>query len=228
MEYVNILSLVLDSDLNTTKEYTSLFEDVPTQFFVDSNLLSDTPITNKTADGRYVSIYKDDDFIYLEYFTGSKGSIKSCTQKTKLQFSTHVYEEMEDLKDNTLTSSSDDLDQYIWCMEATIYDLKRDNVDFNQIIEKEKYSVSYHLRKLKNNHFFLESKIWLPKPKNLTNERVMTEGSLFYDIAPTFQRIIKGEENLTPEERQAELEEINLLFENDCDDEFDNCDDFSL
>ena len=56
MEYVDILTMVLDSDLKTTKEFTSLQEGVPTQFFEDSARLSDTEIIHKTDDGRYVSL----------------------------------------------------------------------------------------------------------------------------------------------------------------------------
>ena len=66
MEYVNVLSIIMDSDDKTTKEFSSLFEDLPTQFFVDSDLLSDTPILNKTSDGRFISVSKFDDIIKVK------------------------------------------------------------------------------------------------------------------------------------------------------------------
>ena len=166
----------------------------------------------------------------MDYYFGGKGSFKSCTKKAKLQFSTHVRDELEYLDPVTPTNMADDLDQYIWCMEATIYDLIRDNIDLNHITEKEKYSVSYHLRKNKDNHFFLESKIWF-NVKNLTSEYALTESSLFFDITPTFQRIIKGRENMSEDEKLAELEEIEMFFGDDDHDEYndyDDCEEFNL
>lgn len=232
MEYVDILSMVMDSDSKTTKEFESLFHGVNTQYFVDSKLLSDEPITNATKDGRFISVYIEDDIIHLEYMFDGTGSLKSCTKKVEFQFSTSVEDELIYLDANTLTSADTDLDQYIWCMEATVFNLVRDSVDFNQISQKEKYSISYHLRKNKNEHFFLESKLWLSKPYKLNNKYIANELSVFSDIKPTFQRIIRKNDNISLNEQLAELEEINEFFGDvdfdDFDDEIIDDADFSL
>ena len=227
MEYVNVLTMVMDTDHKTTKGFSSLFEDVPTEFFVDSNLLSDTQIINKTKDGRYVAVYKNDDnVVFLDYFINGKGSIKSCNQKVQFQFNPEIREELKYLDPNTLTTSDNDLDQYIWCMEATVFDLIRDNVDLNHITEKEKYSISYHLRKNTKNHFYLESKIWFNTNKKLNNQYQITETSIFHDLAPSFQRLIKGSENMSEAEKLAEIDEIKQKFGDFYDDEYyEDCED---
>ena len=243
MEYVDILTMVMDSDTNTTREYRSLLEDVPTQFFVDVNMISDTPIINKTSDGRFVSIYQkeDEDIICLDYYIGGKGSFKSCTKKIALRFSECVREELEYIDPDVLSSAVDDLDHYVLCMEATVFDLHRNKVDFNQVNEKERYSVGYNLRKNHKEHYFLESRIYYTKSQQVSNKYLLTESSLFFDIRPTFQRIIKGSDNLTEAEQLAELDEIAEFFGEDEDcakideyddydeyDEYDDCGEFNL
>jgi len=226
MEYVNILSMVMDSDTKTTREFLSLVEDVPTQYFEDTNRLSDTKIIHQTTDGRYLMLYKDEDVVYLDYYWGGVGSLKSCTKKAALQFNINIKEELEFLDANSFTTEIDDIDQYIWCMEATIYNLKRDSVDFNQIISTEQYSTSYQLRKNQDNHFFLESKIHLAKVNKSNKNPQIYAMSVFNDIAPDFQRRLRGNNRLTYKEQLDELEDLSEFF-NDIDD-FDASDEFLI
>lgn len=191
MEYVNILSMVMDSDPKTTAEFKSLFNDVDTNFFVDSSLISDTRITNRTNDGRFISLYRDEEYdcIVLEYLLGSTGSTKSCNKKIRIEFIDDLSSHLLGLQPDKLTSIEDDIDKSQLCMVATIYDLARDKVDFNQILETEKYYVCYYLRKNNNDEYYLESQIRFSNPQ--TNNNVgIDQFSTLHKIKQTFQRML--------------------------------------
>lgn len=229
MEYVNVLSIIMDSDNNTTREYASLFDDIPTQFFVDSDMLSDTPIINQTKDGRFIALSKIDDIIVLEYFINGKGSLKSCTKKIKIEFVPELVEKLLLLQPEKLTNFAEDTLHHQLCMSATIYDLQRDSVDFNQVIKKKKYTICYYLRKTYKDHYFLQSEIRIPN--NIVNNYQINEISAFYDISPVWQKMLLTTTNSPfiedfkkrfPEEYYCDSDDL-LEFE-DCDDE--DCEEF--
>lgn len=225
MEYIKILSMILDNDKNTTSEYSSIFENVPSQCFVDSKLLSDTPIINPARDGRYISLRKEDGIVVLDYFTGGKGSIKSCTKKAQFEFVRNLSGKLFNLEPDRFTDVFNDLYCQQLCMAVTIYNLHKNPLNFNQVIEKPEYTVCYYLRKNKNGHHFLQSEIRLKKPAVYKNYQ-LHEHSLFFDIKPAYQKLIKDAK------RHTFFEEIKGLIkrENGKDDDLDdlefNDDDF--
>ena len=231
--------MVMDSDTNTTRPFISLLEDVDTQYFVDSSLISDTPITNRTKDGGLIAIYKEDDYIVLDYIFDGTGSVKSCTKKVKLEFATHILAKLNELQQDEPTTLIEDMIEYRQlCMVATVYNLKRDKVDFNQVKEVEQYYVCYFLRKNKQNRYYLQSELKLAKLPKFNNLQV-NELSLFFDIKPTFQRQLGNKTSLLEELKELEeLEEFQDLFDDEYEDEdydeeiddFENIenDDFSL
>ncbi len=234
MEYVNILSMVMDCDNKTTREYSSLFKDVNTEFFVDSLIISDTPITNKTKDGRFVTLYKEDGCIVLDYLFGGTGSYKSCTKMVKLEFTTDLIEKLVELQPDEPTDFMDDIIDYRkLCMVATFYDLKRDKVDFNQVSKKEQYYVCYFLRKNNDNKYYLQSEL---RMRNLSQNKncQIEEVSFFFKIPPTFQRLLNSEcqssfltelEELDEIENNPELQGLYDFDDIDEDEEFEEYED---
>ena len=233
MEYVNILSMIMDSDTRTTKEYQSLFNSVPTEYFADSSLISDEPIVNKTKDGRYICLYKEDDSLVLDYLTDGTGTLKSCTKKVKLEFARDLLSKLTNLASDKITSLEDDILNYRQLvMIATRYDLKRDTVNPNYIHEKELYTIYYFLRKNKENRYYLHSEIWPSKSAKQKNFK-LNNFVFFTNIKPTFQRILNnGKAPFLSEDE--ELEELKDLYEfddnfeddEDCKSECDTCSDY--
>ncbi len=217
MEYVDILSMVVDSDHNTTKDFLPLINDMPTDFFPDSNLLSETAIC-KSQHGQFVEVSKLDDIIVLKFLTDGKGSRKSCTKKVKLEFTPGLDEKLPLLKPNKPTDNiATDLHYQQLCMVATIYSVKRDSVDFNQTISKPQYLICYYLRKNNKNEFFLQSEIRNKHPKTYNNIQV-NEFSIFNKIKPTFQRLLSNNytsSTLTDFEEFDDIEELKNLYDFD-------------
>lgn len=180
--------MVMDSDIKTTKEYISLFNDVPTEFFVNSEMLSDEPIVNKTKDGRFVSMCQLDDIVVLEYFIGGTGPIKSCTKKIKLEFVPDLIEKLLLLRPDKPTTIYNDIHHKQLCMVASVYDLKRDNVDFNQVRSNKKHTVCYYLRKTTNDHYFLQSELRLQN--RISGNCQLNELSTFNDLSYVWQKIL--------------------------------------
>lgn len=229
MEYVNILSLIMDSDTVTTNGFKSLFKDVPTEYFDDSARISDESIMHKTKDDRFICLYRDEqDCIVLDYLTGGTGSIKSCTKKVKLEFSTDATYGIENLPNDEICSMEDDmLDYRKLIMIATTYEHKRDKININYVDEKEQFITYYFIRKNKNNKFYLQSEVWPTKtPKNKDYE--INHLTLYFDINPTFQRMLNGNQNrsfLTELEELDEIEnnpELKDLYDFEDIDEDDN------
>lgn len=187
MEYIDVLSMIMDSDIKTTREYISLFS-VPTGFFVNCEMLSDEPIINKTKDGRFVSVYQLDDIVVLEYYFGGKGSLKSCTKKKKLEFTPDLIEKLLLLRPDKPTTLASDIHHQQLCMVASVYDLNRDNVDFNQIHKNKKYIVCYYLRKTAKDHYFLQSELRLKN--RISGNCQLNELSTFNDLSYVWQKIL--------------------------------------
>lgn len=121
MEYVDILSMVTDSDRNTTKEFLPLINDIPTDYFPDSSVLSDTAIIKGSRDGYFVSVSKDDDIIVLKLFSGGTGSQKACTKKVQLEFVPNLKEKLVFLQSNKPSSDiCNDFKYHQLCMVATV------------------------------------------------------------------------------------------------------------
>lgn len=228
MEYVNILSLVMDSDTRTTNEFKSLFEDMKTEYFDDSSRISDEPIMHRTDDGRYLCLYRENGDIVLDYYINGTGSFKSCTKKIKLEFSSGVKSKLLNLETDEPISLADDIMYHRQLiMIASSFDLTRDKVDPNQVTETEKYVNYYFLRKNKDNHYFLQSEIWptkLPKHKDVELSSVI----LYFDILPTFQRMLKTQdvsittvEDLEEIENNPELQDLYDFDDIDEDEEFE-------
>ena len=156
MEYVEILAMILKSDDKITKEYCSALKGINTQFFIDKSMIDDTPAYKNTGNG-FIAIYEHEGEIVLEYMFGGTGSIKSCTKKVKFEFNTNLKEDLLDLKPDKLTSDIEDdvFDYSQFCAACTMYNVKRDSVDFNHITETPKYSIDYYIRKFINNEYFL-------------------------------------------------------------------------
>lgn len=211
MEYVNILSLVMDSDEITTNGFKSLFHNVTTDMFVDSSMISDEPIVKKVRDNRFLCLYRENGYVVLDYFTGGTGSIKSCTKKIKLEFATEVINKLFNLQADEICSLADDiLDYRQLIMIATSYNLQRDKVDPNHIIEQEEYTNYYFLRKNQKNHYYLQSEIWPTKPIQHNNS-VIDSTVLYFDILPTFQRMLNPNKSRTSLTDLEELKEIKNI-----------------
>lgn len=227
MEYVNILSIIIDSDSSTTKEFSSLFDNVPTQFFADSDMLSDTPIINKTDDGRFVAVSKEDGYVVLEYFVGGKGSFKSCTKKFRIEFVKNLANKLLLLQPDKPTNFEDDIAHQQLCMAVNVYDLKRDSVDFNQIIETKKYEVCYYLRKNKKDWYILQSELRLQNTK--TGDYAIHEFLTYNEIAPLWQKMLLEKTNSPYMENfkqrfpwEASTDFDDDEFDDELDDEFDD------
>ena len=233
MNYIEILSMILNSDDKLTKDYAPLLQSIDTRFFVDKSLISDTPSYQNTGKG-FIAIYERESEVVLEFMFGGPGSIKSCTKKVVLCFSSCIGDELKTLRPDQLTNDivKDVFDLSIFCMNCTAYNLQRDSVDHNQIIEKEIYSIDYYLRKNKNNKYFLQADLLYKKPlllhkDNITKNRMELNKSTipFIIVSPDFQNILRDYVN-PPSNNLKDMiddfdEEHNDDFYDDFDEEFD-------
>lgn len=240
MEYVNILSMVYDTDKTTTKNLAPLFNSVPTNYFVDSSILSDTPITNKIDDSSFISVYKDEDLdcVKLEYYYNGNGSIKSCKNKIEIEFVSHLLEDLPLMEVDHPTSIADDICCSQLCMIVTGFELTRDPIDFNQVHSKQKYCNGYFLRKNKNNEYILESQINNLNPV-VKNNYTFNSMSLFNKPSYSFQRQLSSTPSYVDEIKSAKeidnIEELKNLYDfedvdyNEDDlDEYYNDDDYHI
>ncbi len=216
MEYVNILSMVCDTDKTTTKDLVPLFTDVPTQYFVDSSKLSDTRITNRIDDTRFISVYKDEDLdcVKLEYFYEGKGSIKSCKKKIEIEFVSHILEDLAMMEVDHPTTISDDICCSQLCMIVTGFDLKRDPIDYNQVHSNQTYCNGYFLRKNKKNEYFLETQINNIKP-SIKNNFEINSVSIFNKLPHHFQYLLSNNNpaSFIDQTKQLEEDEIEQIEE---------------
>ena len=187
MEYVNILSIVTDSDRNTTKELMPLINEIPTDYFPDTSMLSNTAIANVTRDGLFVAVSKKDDIVVLKLFSNGEGSLNSCTKKVKIEFIPDLKQKLLLLKPNQPTSNlAHDLQYQQLCMVSTIYS-RTPSKSYKHSPFKAMYTVCYYLRKNTNNQFFLQSEIRNFQPETYNNT-TFNELSIFNKIKPIFQR----------------------------------------
>lgn len=213
MEYVEILAMILKSDDKITKEYCSALKGINTQFFIDKSMIDDTPAYKNTGNG-FIAIYEHEREIVLEYMFGGTGSIKSCTKKVKFEFNTNLKEDLLDLKPDKLTSDIEDdvFDYSQFCAACTMYNVKRDSVDFNHITETPKYSIDYYIRKFINNEYFLQGDLTLAKPI-VKNNHSLTRLNLIFNIDRNSQKLL-----------QSYPTKDNCDNPDDLDDEFDTDD----
>lgn len=191
MEYVEILSMILNSDDKLTKEYAHAIKGINTQFFIDQSMISDTCSFKNTGNG-YISIYEDGGDIIMEYAYGGTGSIKSCTKLIEFVFNPNLKRELSNLKIDILTSDiSKEPDRTQFCAVCRMYNLKRDPVDFNHITKTKDYTAEYYLRKMANNEYLLQAYLILAKPI-IKNNHALTNLNLIFDIAPKYQNILKS------------------------------------
>lgn len=213
MKYIEILSMILNSDDKLTRGYASAIKGINTQFFIDKSMISDTPAYKSTGNG-FISIYEHEGEIVVEFMYGGTGRIKSCTKKVKFEFNTNLTKELLDLKHDRLTADiGDDIFDYSqFCAACTMYNLKRDSVDFNQITEIPQYSVDYYLRKMKNNKYFLQADLFFKKP--IAKDGVsLYRLNLIFNIDPNSQKLL-----------QSYPTKDNCDNPDDLDDEFDTDD----
>lgn len=207
MEYVDILSMVTDSDRNTTKDFMPLINDIPTDYFPDSSLLSDTAIIKGTRDGFFVAVSKEDNIIVLKLFSEGTGTQHSCTKKVQLEFVPNLKEKLTFLQSNKPTNNiCNDLKYHQLCMVATVYTRKA--VSKGRVPFRAQYTICYYLRKNNKNQFFLQSEIRNKQPQIYNNLQV-NEFSIFNKIKTYFQK----------ELNKTYVSNENIEFE-----EFDNID----
>ena len=168
--------MVCDTDKITTKDLVPLFTSVPTQYFVDSRRLSDTHITNKIDDSRFISVYKDEDLdcVKLEYYYNGKGSIKSCKKKIEIEFVSHILEDLALIEVNHPTTITDDICCSQLCMIVTGFEMKRDPIDYNQVYSNQTYCNGYFLRKNTKGEFIFETQINNIRPETKNNCQINT------------------------------------------------------
>lgn len=216
MEYVNILSMVFDTDKITTKDLEPLFTNVPTQYFVDSSRLSDTHITNQIDYRSFISVYKDEDLdcVKLEYYYEGKGSIKSCKKKIEIEFVSHILEDLAMMETDHPTTISDDICCSQLCMIVTAFELKRDPIDYNQVHSNQIYCNGYFLRKNQKGEFILETQINNLKPKTINNYQLNTI-SKFNKLPYHFQHLLSNNNpaSFIEQTKQLEEEEIEQIEE---------------
>ena len=216
MEYVEILSMILNSDDKITKEYYSAIKGINTQFFIDKSMISDTPAYKNTGNG-FIAIYMHEGEIVLEYMFNGAGSIKSCTKKVKFEFNANLVEDLLDLKCDRLTSDIEDdvFDYSQFCAACTVYNLKRDSVDFNQTTETPKYTIDYYLRKTKRGDYFLQGDLIFPKAI-VKNKLALNKLNLLFDIDPKSQKLLQHYI------QSAKFDSLNdKNFDNEYDEEYD-------
>ena len=216
MEYVNILSMVCDTDKITTKDLVPLFTSVPTQYFIDSSRLSDEAITNKIDDGSFISVYKDEDLdcVKLEYYYEGKGSLKSCKKKIEIEFISHLLDDLAMMEVDHPTNISDDICCSQLCMIVTGFDLKRDPIDYNQVYSNQTYCNGYFLRKNKKGEYILETQVNNLKPKAINNYE-LNSISLFNKLPYHFQYLLSNNNpsSFMAQTKQLEEEEIEQIEE---------------
>lgn len=221
MNYVEILSMILNSDGKLTKDYASLLQSIDTRFFIDESLISDTPYFQNTGKG-FIAIYKHEGEVVLEFMHGGS-SIKSCTKKVVLSFSSCLGNEVKTLKPDHLTNDiiKDTFELSSFCMNCTAYNLKRDSVDFNQIIETEIYSIDYYLRKNNNNKYFLQADLSFKKPITKNNIKLNRATIPFIMVSPDFQNILRDYVNPSSNGFGDMIDDFDEDIDNNFDDDFD-------
>ena len=214
MEYVNILSMVCDTDKTTTKDLVPLFNSVPTEYFVNSSILSDTHITNKIDDSSFISVYKDEDLdcVKLEYYYNGKGSLKSCKKKVEIEFSSHLLDDLAMMETDHPTSITDDICCSQLCMIVSGFDLARDPVDYNQVHSNQTYCNGYFLRKNKKGEYILETQINNLKPKIKNNYEVHSI-SIFNKLPYHFQYLLSrnNPSSFIDQTKIMEIEEVEEI-----------------
>lgn len=225
MEYVEILSMILNSDNNLTKEYAHAIKGINTQFFTDSSMISDSSPFKNTGNG-YISIYEDGGDIIMEYIYGGTGSIKSCTRLIEFVFNPNLKDELPNLKIDILTGDPDkEPDRSQFCAVCTMYNLKRDPIDFNHVTKIKDYSAEYYLRKMTNGEYLLQAYLVLAKPI-IKNNHALTNLNLIFDVDPKSQSILKSYSKSTDvfdlNSQEFDTDNYDDFYnENDYDDEFD-------
>ena len=217
MEYVEILAMILKSDDKITKEYCSAIKDINTQFFIDKSMIDDTPAYKSTGNC-FIAIYEQEGEIVLDFMYGGTGSIKSCTKKVKFEFNTNLTKELLDLKHDRLTANIEDdvFDYSQFCAACTVYNLKRDSVDFNHVTESPKYSIDYYVRKFTNDEYFLQGDLVLVNTI-IKNNHSIKRLNLVFNIDPKSQKLLQQYTNSAKHNKLNDRDEYGF----DDDDEFE-------
>ena len=157
MYYTDILSLICSTDEKSSIDFKDLCEDAPVDAFVPENEIKINDFIVKSFDDKFLIFTKENfDILLFYYKNGTTKNIKSCTTKIALDFDCN---NILIRKDKITQDELRDLYYKNFIMSADIYEVSRDEINFNITKEKLKYSVDYFLRKEKDDNFYLEAEI---------------------------------------------------------------------
>ena len=211
LDYINILSMILDSDKHTTREFASLDNSVPTQFFVDTDDLTDKPTTFKIDDERFISLRMiDHDIVRLEYYLNCKGSAITCSKMIRIEF----FKDIEDLIP-VLAPTKKSVDG-VFCAFVHMFDFPN-SLSCSPSRKNEKYYTKYSIHKNDKNHYFLQSEMNFYD--KVINNYVINSFSRFYDISPQYQSML-AECIAEDEIDEDNLSDFDYSCLNDFDDDF--------
>lgn len=197
MRFFNILSIVCESDTQTTSNFNKVYYDIAMDLYIDENKFCEHPITKKINTGEFIVFKMDVDNVVIDYFYDGVDDIKSCRHKTELRF-------VGDLKDKiqklfaTRHIHNSKLNKLFrqTLMTAKTYSITPDKSDTNKFCETLEFKTSYYLRKIKSKNdvkpytFFLESRIDASNFTQMDNNIENVEFLSLHNIHKTYQLLL--------------------------------------